>query len=141
MRSSSRSPVDLISANQGNLSSSVRGIPCDILSTLDCGCNESPSRNGTLSASERLLPIVDFPLKEAGHTSVKLYKQTSDSIESVSPGCWSLWISSVCVPHNRPRATTHHNDDQDRPGFSRGHSELYVILRELLNGRSVDHGG
>jgi hypothetical protein len=63
-------PVERISASQGSLSSSVRGMPFDIFSTLDLGCNESPSMNGMRRASATCWPMVDFPLRVSRGTRV-----------------------------------------------------------------------
>ena len=57
-----RSAVERIKASQGSRSSSVRGIPADILSMLDWGCRESPSMNGIERELATSLPIVDLPL-------------------------------------------------------------------------------
>jgi hypothetical protein len=64
------SAVDLIKASHGSRSSSVSGIPLDILSILDCGWRESPSINGMERDSATSLPMVDLPLivsSNAGH--------------------------------------------------------------------------
>lgn len=46
-----RSAVDRMRASQGSRSSSVKGIPLDILSMLDWGWSESPSMKGIESES------------------------------------------------------------------------------------------
>jgi len=56
------SAVDLIKASHGSRSSSVSGIPLDILSILDCGWRESPSINGIERDTATSLPMVDLPL-------------------------------------------------------------------------------
>jgi hypothetical protein len=64
------SAVDLIKASHGSRSSSVSGIPLDILSIFDCGWRESPSINGIERDSATSLPMVDLPLivsSNAGH--------------------------------------------------------------------------
>ncbi len=61
-------PVDRISANHGNRSSSVKGIPRDIFSILDAGWSVSPSMKGRERERERSWPIVDLPLERvSGH--------------------------------------------------------------------------
>jgi hypothetical protein len=57
-----RSAVDRIKASHGSRSSSVSGIPLDILSILDWGCSESPSINGIDKDSATSFPMVDLPL-------------------------------------------------------------------------------
>jgi len=68
-----RSAVDLIKASHGSRSSSVSGIPLDILSILDWGWRESPSINGIERDSATSLPMVDLPLMISsykGHTTL-----------------------------------------------------------------------
>ena len=63
-----RSAVDLIKASHGSRSSSVSGMPLDILSILDWGWRESPSINGIDRDSATSLPIVDLPLMISFHS-------------------------------------------------------------------------
>jgi hypothetical protein len=67
------SAVDLIKASHGSRSSSVSGIPLDILSMFDCGWRESPSINGIERDSATSLPMVDLPLmvsSTSGHITL-----------------------------------------------------------------------
>jgi hypothetical protein len=66
------SPVDRMRASHGNRSSSVSGMPFDILSTFEWGCRVSPSIKGICNALERPAPIVDFPLTHVSLQTTKI---------------------------------------------------------------------
>src|ERR1019366_8069447 len=63
-----RSPIAL---NQGQRSSSVRGMPPAIFFTLAMGCSESPSTKGTPSLSAKPLAMVVLPEPATPITTIK----------------------------------------------------------------------